>query len=191
MSDDVRGFDAALDVALPDRPGPDLAVRCFAAADAHRRGDHRPSASVNVDSGAWCCHGCGAQGGAYDAALELGLHPAAAMELLERHGLTDDDKARHSTRHPQTKTKPAPLPSEEQLRDWEARLLGSEPLLARLRELRGWSRATLETLGLGWDGERLVFPVRDAGGQLVTVARYLPGAGRGGAELLALSGRRR
>ena len=39
--------------------------------DAHAHDDHRPSCSVNLESGAFHCWGCGAKGGAYDAAVEI------------------------------------------------------------------------------------------------------------------------
>ena len=39
--------------------------------DAHAHDDHRPSCSVNLESGAFHCWGCDAKGGAYDAAVEI------------------------------------------------------------------------------------------------------------------------
>ena len=73
---DIRGYYAALDIPLPDRAHANATVRCFANPDAHRRGDHNPSCSINLEHGAWNCHGCGATGGPYDAAIHQGL-PAA------------------------------------------------------------------------------------------------------------------
>ena len=73
----------------------DAPVRCFAQPDAHNHGDRSPSCSVNLASGAWNCHGCGARGGAYDAALATGHSPRSAMELLIAHGLAEprEDRA--------------------------------------------------------------------------------------------------
>jgi Protein of unknown function (DUF3987)/Toprim-like len=69
----------------------------------------------------------------------------------------------------------AALPSEEQLAAWQRALRDHEGLHRRLVELRGWTREVVEALGLGYDGKRIVFPVKDASGQLVGVVRYRPG----------------
>lgn len=81
---DVKALFAELRIDLPNRAGPELSVRCFANSGAHKRGDKDPSCSVNTDSGAWCCHACGAKGGAYDAAVATGCTAREAMELLKR-----------------------------------------------------------------------------------------------------------
>ena len=90
---DVPGYYGAIGIDLPNKQGPQLQVRCFANPNAHKRNDRNASCSVNVDSGVWCCFGCGAQGGAYDAGLAMGLAKRDSMELLKRHGLVDDDRA--------------------------------------------------------------------------------------------------
>ena len=64
-------------------------VRCFADPGSHRREDRDPSCSVNVINGAWQCHGCGARGGAYDAALANGHTPRSAIDLMITHGLIE------------------------------------------------------------------------------------------------------
>ena len=66
---DVRGFYRALGVELLGWAKSEAPVGCFADPGAHAHGDRDPSCSVNVESGAWHCWGCGAAGGAYDAAL--------------------------------------------------------------------------------------------------------------------------
>jgi hypothetical protein len=86
---DVRGFYAELGVALPDRGGANVDVRCFANPAAHAHGDRKASCSVSADRGIYKCHTCGAKGNAYQAALALGRTPADATALLERHGLDD------------------------------------------------------------------------------------------------------
>ena len=63
-------------------------MACFADPDAHAHGDRDPSCSVNVETGAWHCWGCGAAGGAYDAALARGLSARDAIDLMIAHGLT-------------------------------------------------------------------------------------------------------
>src|SRR6266699_3569735 len=69
---DIRGYYAALGIQLPGWAGTEATVRCFADPDAHRRSDHDPSCSVNLEHGAWHCHACGAKGGAFDAATARG-----------------------------------------------------------------------------------------------------------------------
>jgi hypothetical protein len=69
-------------------------VHCFADPDAHAHGDRDPSCSVNIETGAWHCWGCGAKGGAYDAALARGLGSRRAFELKLAYGLAERDSKR-------------------------------------------------------------------------------------------------
>lgn len=85
---DIRGFYAALGVQLPGWAGADVSVRCFADPGAHSRGDRDPSCSINLTHGAWNCHGCGASGGPFDAAVCRGHTARSAVELMILHGLT-------------------------------------------------------------------------------------------------------
>jgi len=173
MSADVRAFYLALGIELPDRPGANLSIRCFADPGAHRHDDKAPSASVNLDHGAYRCHGCGAQGGPYDAALAAGRTPGDAMELLRRHGLVEEDRRNGQAKAEARPQGKAPY-SEVELERWHAALRDNEPALARLRELRGWSPTAVCELGLGLDGRRVVFPVRDGAGTLAGMVRYSP-----------------
>ena len=72
---DIRGFYRALGVLLPEWATTEASVRCFADPGAHAREDRDPSCSVNGQTSAWHCWGCGASGGAYDAAIALGHTP--------------------------------------------------------------------------------------------------------------------
>ena len=83
---DIRGFYHALGVELPDWATVEASVRCFADPDAHAHEDRDPSCSINLTHGAWHCWGCGAKGGAYDAALRLDRSPRQAMDLLVAFG---------------------------------------------------------------------------------------------------------
>ena len=86
---DVRGFHRALGVELPECGKGEASVSCFARPEEHARGDRDASCSVNVESGLWNCHGCGAGGGPYDAAKEVGRTPREAMDLLVTYGLAE------------------------------------------------------------------------------------------------------
>lgn len=187
MSGDVRGLFAELGVELPHRDG-ELSIRCFANADAHRNGDRRPSLSLNTASGAWNCHSCGAKGGPYDAALACGRTSADAMRLLERFGLRRDTAAAQVTRAQAT-----PLVTENELDRHRTRLRDAPDVQARLEELRGWTPEAIERLELGFDGGRVVFPLRDMSGVLAGVARYAhdPVRRNGGAKMVADKGSRR
>ena len=85
---DIRAYYNALGIELPDWATREAPCRCFADPDAHQHHDRDPSCSVNLESGVWCCHGCGARGGAYDAALATGHTPRSAIDLMIAHGLT-------------------------------------------------------------------------------------------------------
>ncbi len=184
----VRAFYAGLGVDLPDRGGANVQVRCFADSDAHRRGDRNPSCSVNKETGAFNCFACGAKGGPYDAAVTLGKSPAEAMELLRRHGLADDDGEQPAPR-PRSEPKAVLRPSEAALDSYQGALEADGEAVSRLETVRGWTADAIRALGLGLNGARVVFPVRDAGGALVNLLRYAPDPEcRSGAKLLAESG---
>ena len=79
---EVRAFYEALGIELPGWARTEAPVRCFADPEAHKREDRDASCSVNLHSGAFNCHGCGARGGAYDAALARGRSPREAIDLM-------------------------------------------------------------------------------------------------------------
>ena len=164
---------------------------CFADPDAHAHGDRDPSCSVNVESGAWHCWGCGAAGGAYDAALACGLNAREAIALMIAHGLTarrvgapalDGRSApvRQQVERPGRSSGAslrAELDADErQLEEARERLaaLVWPPRVLRQEQRRVWSRAALLDLGFGWERGRVIIPIRDAAGGLRGVLRYAP-----------------
>ncbi|CAN5794626.1 hypothetical protein BH24ACT25_BH24ACT25_04750 [soil metagenome] len=86
--------DLGLDLPAGDR----VNVQCFSNPDAHAHGDRNPSCEVKTSSGRFKCHGCGAWGDGFDAAVALGKSKREAMKLLERHGLVDEPKKRSNGR---------------------------------------------------------------------------------------------
>jgi RecA-family ATPase len=58
----------------------------------------------------------------------------------------------------------------------------SPKVAARLFDLRGWTAQAITRLDLGFDGEPVVFPVRDGSGELVGCIRYQPNGDRRGDE---------
>ena len=192
---DVHRFYAALGVPLPGWAHTEAPVRCFADPDAHAPHDQRPSCSVNVDSGAFNCQGCGAHGGAYDAALAVGRSPREAIDLMIAHGLADRrpraGRASDSTRSyaaaarteaPSHIDFPAAGPSNrpagsslsysgEDVRRWARALRDNDGLLNRLRGERGWYPDTLRQWGIGFDGKRITVPITDQRGALQAVLK--------------------
>lgn len=158
----AREFYTVIGVELPDRQGDELPIRCFANAQAHTNGDRRPSASVNMLTGLWHCQSCGAKGNAYQAAMIRGYLEADARRLAQEHGLF-------------LETEKPKLPGERQLKKWRADLVSSQMLIRRLWEVKGWTPQAIVRCGLGWDGERITFPIRSQKLKIVGVVRYLPG----------------
>jgi hypothetical protein len=210
---DVHGFYAALGVPLLGWAHTEAPVRCFANPDAHAHHDQRASCSVNTHSGAFNCHGCGAHGGAYDAALAVGRSPREAIDLMIAHGLTDR-RPRPGRVSGSTRSHAAPAPTEapmhirspaadassrpagsslacsgEEVRGWARALRDNDGLLDRLRGERSWEAGTLRRWGIGFDGERITVPITDHRGALQGVLKLRVDAWRT-PKVLAAAGSR-
>ena len=163
----VRAFYTALGVELPAWSSCDAPVRCFAQPDAHNLGDRSPSCSVNLASGAWNCHGCGAHGGAYEAALAVGHSPRSAMELLIAHGLAEPRLAEHrSPRRARTSVRQPHAAASTPTRDvadrlaaderdvqiWAGMLDDNSRLIRQLTLKRAWGTRVIRDLEIGFDG---------------------------------------
>jgi 5S rRNA maturation endonuclease (ribonuclease M5) len=196
---DVRGFYEALGIDLPGWAQREAPARCFASPESHNHGDRTPSTSVNLENGAWCCHGCGARGGAYDAALAVGHTPRSAIELMIAHGLIEPRSGSPSDVAlapvvPRVARRPAP-PSRLDVTDvdvsrWQTALAHRPPLLSRLAVERGWRYGAICELEVGLDpGGRLTIPIRDADENLQGVLRYQPWHTHG-PKMLAVRGTR-
>lgn len=208
---DVRGFYRRLGIVLPDSPSLNVSVRCFADPDAHQHADRAPSCSVNTQTGAWKCHGCGASGGAFDAALARHHDSRSAMDLLIDYHLAErrtrlqpasalvsqrpvrpapvrwPHTAAHSTSHPIGNDSLAI--TEDDVRRWQQRLAHHPNLLARLQHTRAWRHDTIRALGLGYDRGRITIPVRTGSGRLRGLLRYQPEP-TGRPKMLAVAGSR-
>jgi len=200
----VRAYYADLGIELPAWPTREAPVRCFAQPDAHNRGDRSPSCSVNLASGAWNCHGCGAHGGAYDAALATSHSPRTAMQLLVTHGLAEPYDPGHPTPdRPPTPPRPTtvslgtPQPTETRalaaderdVQHWAEMLDADSRLIRQLALRRGWSSRAIRELNIGFDGTRITIPIRGWDGALRGVLRYDP-FGRRDPKMLAVPGTR-
>jgi len=185
---DVRGFYETLGVDVPGWAQREAPVRCFASPESHNHGDRTPSTSVNLESGAWCCHGCGAHGGAYDAALAVGHSPLSAIELMIGYGLIEPRRQDAPTSTLRVAAKPRPTRAaaatraeprlaiaEADVGRWQTALAHRPSLLSRLAVERGWRYGVMCELEVGLDsGGRLTIPIRDAAENLQGVLRYQP-----------------
>lgn len=195
---DIRGYYHQLGIKLPDSSYANASVRCFAAPEAHRREDHDPSCSVNTISGAWRCHGCGARGGAYDAAIAKGQDPRTAIDLMIDYGLIERRARLHTAREVlQASRRRSASPvarvrretqgrsdgvvartlyvTDQDICHWQAALSRRPSLLARLAKERDWNYQTVRALELGFDRERITIPIRNGRGLVRGVLRYQPG----------------
>ena len=198
---DVRAFYTTLGIELPGWPKLEAPIRCFAQPDAHNHDDRSPSCSVNLASGAWNCHGCGAHGGAYDAALAAGLTPRDAMELLIANGLAQPRRdsvmrscrppalsrsRRRPRREPAERDSPSPTPTFSRGREM---LDADSRLVRRLILERAWAPRIMRALQVGFDGARITFPIRNAQGHLRGMLRY-DAFGRRDPKMRAVAGTR-
>lgn len=198
---DIRGYYQALGIDLPGWAGADASVRCFANPEAHRRGDRDPSCSVNLEHGAWRCHGCGAKGGAFDAATARGYSERAAIDLMVAYRLIEHRPYRSAEGFRGTLHRRVGLHSqperavlnatEDDIAAWQSNLASDRQLMGRLARDRGWRSAVIRRLELGVDRGRITIPTRDATGRLVGLLRYQPWRRPGEPKLRAVKGSRR
>jgi len=204
---DIRGYYTALGIELPAWSQDQASVRCFADPDAHSHGDRNPSCSVSLTTGAWKCHGCGAHGGAYDAALTQNHTPRSAIDLMIDHGITERRAQAAAgpggprlsrTAQPVAPARPALTErarftvAERDIERWQQVLARRPGLLTALNRERGWTYQTMRELELGLDQlcQRITIPIRDHAGQLQGLLRYDPSQVRRGPKMLAAPGTR-
>jgi hypothetical protein len=198
---DVRGYYTALGILLPGWAKTEASVRCFANPDTHRRGDRDPSCSVNLEHGAWHCHGCGAKGGAFDAATKTGHSERAAIDLMIHYGITERrhhwSRGKRSKPNRETPRRGGAQPPraldvvEADVQHWRSELHIDNALIAELTRTRGWGRQTMRELDLGVDHSRITIPVRDHARRLIGLLRYQPWAHDGKGKMRAAPGSRR
>lgn len=176
----------ARNLKIVNRPG-GWEVQC----PAHD--DRTPSLGVDQgDEGVLLCcqRGCTVD----DIAHALNLEVAALFDrwVDDRDRPMPMPRALHRTNGKMPdKPQPDPLPSDDDLAAWHRALLDNAAALNWLFAQRRWSRPTLERFQIGLQGGRLIFPVRDAAGRLLTVVRYKPQPKDGEPKMLGLTGRGR
>ncbi len=199
---DIRGYYAELGVQLPAWTHTEASVRCFADPNAHQHEDHKPSMSVNLQHGAYHCHGCGARGGAFDAATAHGHDRRAAIELMIRYGLTNRRRRSRRSARRQNRAQAVPKTRARETRRrlqttdtavqrWHQRLLHRDDILEQLVTSCGWSRPAISSLQLGLDDNQITIPVRDQHRQLIALVRYRPNPAPGQDKIRAAYGSQR
>jgi len=135
-----------------------------------------PSASFNFDMGKFYCFSrCG--GYSIQGVVRMvaeGETPEPKVSV-PRDELAARRKARNRKKA-EAASEAVPLPAESTLDKWRDSLQGNQVMLRQLLTERGLRKSTLAKYKIGYDGERLMIPVRDPLGQLVNVRRYKPGA---------------
>lgn len=131
-----------------------------------------PSASMNPGRGKFMCFSrCGGYGiGQVWSYVRAGETPAPKV---------NSDKPRDINSAPSKRKKETAegvLPTEDKVAEWHERLMANRQLVQRIQERRGLNRRTLAKYELGWNGERIMIPIRDADGGLVNVRQYKMGA---------------
>ena len=125
---------------------------------------------MNFDLDLWNCQGC--SGGGTLEALIKDLRKARKTGIKQTVKKPAADKKKSKAVKSANKSKP--LPGEDTIEHWHARLIKQDRMLAYVTEKRGLSRATIDDAELGWDGFRYCFPIRDEHGDLVNIRRYDP-----------------
>lgn len=131
-----------------------------------------PSASMNPENGKFMCFSrCGGYGlSQVWSYVRAGETPTAKVK--------QEDKPRDISSAPSRRKKrekgeePPPLPNEGKVAEWHERLMANKILLRTLRTKRGLTEKTLKQYGIGWNGERVMIPIRDADDQIINVRQY-------------------
>ena len=166
---DVQAFMSGQGVTLTTRVGGDEYRFLCPFHD-----DTEASANINLRTGLWACHACGAGGSPIDFLMLRRPGPSAfkeAMtELAQMTGLELPGRAPDNVVPIESATK-GKL-TEKNVQMWMATAARAEWLQRWFAEKRGYTEATVERWQLGWDGQRVTIPIRDEAGKLVNVRRY-------------------
>ena len=165
--EDVRRSDGRLDYS-PPRLGERIYFRCPVCGDGNADATFKTDYSGDARWFVGCKSAkCADLGGGYLRALAVKLDTTAtAFQLLE------DPRPfvkmlPSSGRRTVAAGKDAGLPSEAEFAGWARRLLAEPEPMRWLRDERGVSLDVIEEQGIGWDGERLTFPMFGAAGAIV------------------------
>lgn len=150
---------------VPDSAG-EVAVRC------PWHDDHVESMSINLNTGLWCCFGCGLKGDIYTfVQLQEDTDFTGACKWLSDHGFVgdvdieivdEDQKPNNSIR--KTAKKKLPPISEVVIEGLVENLWCNAAALEFLHKKRGFADETIREFKLGYHGGRITIPLYDEEG---------------------------
>lgn len=128
-----------------------------------------PSASMNPERGKFMCFS------------RCGGYALSSVWMFVKDGHTPDAKVKQEGGKPtsskkQTNSEEGTLPTEDKVGEWHERLMGNRRMCTDLKTKRGLNASTLKRYELGWNGERVMIPIRSVDGDLVNVRQYRMGA---------------
>lgn len=139
-------------------------TRAFCPKCEEPGASHSPSASFNFGENKWNCLKTDEHGGSIETLIKK-IKTGEVSKVIRRN--VSKAKSVEVTPFPYT---------EGDVLSWHEDLLADSGQLVDLEWKRGWSKDVLVDLAIGYDGERYTIPIYDAGGELVNVRRYKPGA---------------
>lgn len=144
--------------------------------------DDKPSMSVST-RGLFNCKACGAKGSVFDFYAQR--HNVGFREAMEAvaHYAPGFDPA--TLKQPRGPHKAVFDPSV--IDQWATALAQNEQVIAYL-ENRGITREAIATYRLGWTGDRIAIPIRDADGKYINAKLYKVGGDSGNKMVWAVSG---
>jgi hypothetical protein len=175
---DVRAFFAEVGIELQRLNETEMKFLC------PLHGDTNPSANVNLKSGLWFCHVCNIGGSPIDLLMKMhpgadaykealgtigrlaGMEPPSLSVIRGGKGSAAADRTAEPTKATKTKL------TEANVDLWHGSALRAEWLMRWFAEKRGYDEATVKQWSLGWDGQRITIPIRDAEGHLANIRRY-------------------
>jgi hypothetical protein len=145
-------------------------TRGYCAMHEHPETSRTPSASYNFSTGKFMCF---SRCGGFSIQQVWRMVSAGEKPEAKQQPPADELRVRRERRRRKAEgVTGVQLPEEGQIQEWCDRLLGNRTTLDEILQRRGINKTTIRRYKLGYDGERIVIPVRDPLGQLVNVRRY-------------------
>lgn len=149
-----------------------------------------PSASFNPEKGYFNClknhHGLSIYNLAQQLKDERGWNIRSAAMAGRHRSQEYRSKVEASLTAAGRRT--TPLPTPQQVSDWNKRLLSGGAHLDAFMTRRGINTDSIEDLEIGWDGYRYTIPIYGPAGELVNVRRYKLDAASANDKLVNIAG---
>lgn len=150
-----------------------------------------PSAMFNAVEGVWNCLKNNHGGKIYALVQDLKRERGFNIRAEAMRGRNSNDQKFTESRDEglaRAGKATSPLPSADQISQWNERLLSTPKALADFTSERGISESTVIEYEIGWDGQRYTFPIYDAEGELLNVRRYKMNASSHADKMLNIPG---